>query len=310
MCTGVWYVTNDALIEVEGDIHLQDVPPNGTWLLSPTACMASIQRLRCAGLACIALPELNRMVIEQKNDDGLLHLTREFLANADSVSWAVQLFGAFACDAMLAPVLHEILRSSWVKERKSMLDANNELKLGWAQEFYDYKRVPKDAVGSLLFTCPRDCGSDGECDGKRLTITRSILGAMRLSGYTPWSAVRSVRMHEPDISSAACEHCKAALLASCAFLVECAAAEASRERDWLVRNEAVIQLCWILYNVHLDKEPVAPDENLEHWVASTVAHSVKYQSYKSKEHHIEAGLEMHTLAHTETVSAYDRGSPS
>lgn len=185
MCTGVWYVTNDALIEVEGDIHLQDVPPNGTWLSSPTECMASIRRLRCAGLACIALPELNRMVIEQKNDDGLLHLTREFLANADNVSWPVKLFGAFACDAMLAPVLHEILRSSWVKERKSMLDANNELKLGWAQEFYDYKRVPKDAVGSLLFTCPRGCGSNGECDGKCLTITRSILGEMRLSGYTP-----------------------------------------------------------------------------------------------------------------------------
>lgn len=282
MSTGVCYATNDALIEVEGDVHLRDVPPNGTWLSSPTECVASIRRLRCAGLACIALPELNRMVLEQKNDDGLLHLTRECLVNVDNVSWAVQLFGAFACDALLAPVLHEILRSSWAKERKGLLDANNELKLGWAQEFYDYRRIPKDAGGSLLFTCLRGCGNS-ECHGEHLTITRRILGEMRLSGYTPWSAVRAVRIHEPDISNVACEHCKTGLLASCAFLTECAATEASRARDWLVRNEAVIQLCWILYNVHLN-EPVATDHNLEHWSACTVAHSVKYQLYKSKEY--------------------------
>lgn len=291
--TAMWCVTDDVLMEVKGIIHLRDIPPNGTWLSSPTECMASIQRLRCAGLACIALPELNRMVIEQKNDDGLLHLTRQFLANADTVSWAVKLFGAFSCDAMLAPVLHEILRSSWLKERKSTLDANNELKCGWAQEFYDYKRVPRNAVGSLLFTCLGDCGSEDKCDGRRLTITHRILSEMRLSGYTPWSAVRAVRMYERDISSTACKHCKAGLLASCAFLIECAAVEASRAHDWLVRNEAVIQLCWIMYNVHINTEAVSSDaddddddddDNLKHWAKSTSAHSVKYQSYRSKEH--------------------------
>ncbi|KAL3977643.1 CD58 antigen [Sarotherodon galilaeus] len=161
--TVVWYVVDSTVVELRGDIHLRDVPPNGTWLSSPEECLCSILRLRSAYLVCIALPELNRMVIEQKNDDGLIGLTWDCLADTDNLSWAVDLFGAFACDAMLAPVLHVILRSNWVKERKDTLDTNNDLKLGWAQEFYDYKCLPKDARGSLIFTYLRDCEARSAC---------------------------------------------------------------------------------------------------------------------------------------------------
>lgn len=283
LSTAVWYVSDSTVVALKGYIHLQDVPPNGTWLSSPKECVGSILRLRCAYLVCINLPELNRMVIEQKNDDGLLGLTRECLADTDNLSWAVDLFGAFACDAMLAPVLHVILRSSWVKERKDTLDANNDLKLGWAQEFYDYKCVAKDARGYPIFTHLRDCGAGDACGNEHAAITRLVLRLMRLSGYTPWSAVHAVRVAESALDNTKCRQCKPRLLASCAFLIECAAVEASREGDWLVRNEAVIELCWILYGIHLGTRPGSDDENLVNWALATVAHSVKYHAYKPRE---------------------------
>lgn len=279
--TAVWYVADSTVVELKGDIHLQDIPPNGTWLSSPEECLRSILRLRGAYLACIALPELNRMVIEQKNDDGLLGLIRDYLADTDNLSWAVDLFGAFACDAMLAPVLHVILRSSWVKERKDTLDTNNDLKLGWAQEFYDYKCVAKDARGCPMFTHLRDCGD--ACGNEHTAITRLVLRSMRLSGYTPWSAVHAVRVAEVAIAKVKCRLCRARLLASCAFLIECAAVEASGEGDWLVRNEAVIELCWILYGINFGECPGSDDENLKNWALATVAHSVGYHVYKPRE---------------------------
>ena len=120
---------------------MQDVSPNGTWLSEKTECIHSVLRLRLAGLMCIHLPHLNRIVLEQKNDDCLLYLTNKWLLNRNNRNEGIELFGPFVRDAMLAPVLHEILRSDWIQERKEMYETNNELKLGWAQEFYNWMCV-------------------------------------------------------------------------------------------------------------------------------------------------------------------------
>lgn len=274
--TTVRYVKRGMVISLQGDIHMRDVPPNGTWLSEKTECLVCVSRLRLSGLVCVHIPELNRMVIEQKNDDGLLYLTNKWLLSKESLSEAIELFGPFACDALLAPVLHKILRSSWIEARKEQHKANNALKLGWAQEFYDFKCVPKNATGSAVFTYSRKCtqGSNGHC----YEITSKILAKMRCCGYTPWSAVQAVRSCESDICGVKCEYCKHRFLASCAFLMECTAKESSLQRDWLVRNEAVIQLCRILYEIH---KPTGCMTDLSAaWSETIMLHSIKFQQYK------------------------------
>lgn len=146
--TPVFYVNNSTVISLQGAIHMQDVSPNGTWLSAKDTCIHSVLRLRLAGLICTHMPELNRIVLEQKNDDGLLYLANKWLLNKNNMNEGIELFGPFVCDTMLAPVLHEILRSDWIEERKELADNNNELKLGWAQEFYDWTSVMKNKTGS------------------------------------------------------------------------------------------------------------------------------------------------------------------
>lgn len=78
----------------------------------------------------LELPELNRIVLEQKNNDGLLHLVNRWLLNKENMNKAIELFGPFVCDAILTPLLHEILRSDRIEEHKVLGETSNELKLG------------------------------------------------------------------------------------------------------------------------------------------------------------------------------------
>ncbi|KAL0961663.1 hypothetical protein UPYG_G00353160 [Umbra pygmaea] len=220
------------------------------------------------------------MVLEQKNDDGLLYLANKWLLNRENVSQCIELFGPFACDAMLAPVLHEILRSDWIEERKELCETNNDLKLGWAQEFYDWTCVTKDKTGSAVFANDPKCPTKPN-NAHSYRIATRISDKMRWCGYTPWSAVQAVRCSEVRISKISCAACKTQLLASCAFLMECAAVEASRQRDWLVRTEAVIQLCWLLYQISKPRECDA-EELLEAWTESVMIHSIRFHEYKAK----------------------------
>lgn len=184
---------------------------------------------------------------------------------------AIELFGPFACYAMLAPVLYEILHSDWIEEHKALGETSNELKLGWIQEFYNWKCVTKKERGSTVFTQDRKClikHTTAHGNG----IVTHILDKMRWCGYTPWSAVQALRCSEVRISLMACLECKRRPLASCVYLAECAAMEAFRQGDWLVRNEAVIQLCWLLYEIHKPQGCHA-EKLLEAWTESTVLYS-------------------------------------
>ncbi|KAK2813474.1 hypothetical protein Q5P01_000843 [Channa striata] len=200
--TTLHYARGDRVVALRGPIYLRDVSPYGAWLSDTGECLRSIRRLKRAGLACMNLPELNRMVLEQKNDDGLLRLMRTWLDRAQNADVGIETFGPFYCDAALAPVLHAILRSEWVEKRKRRCCSNCELKPGWAQGFYDWRRV------AVIRRTP---GARGD--------------------------------PEPPAGSE-CRRRSAAR----------AALEASRERDWLVRNEAVIQLCWALYCIRCARE--------------------------------------------------------
>lgn len=278
--TPLRYVKDGNIVSLQGAIHMQDVSPNGTWLSEKTECIKSVMRLRLAGLICIHLPELNRIVLEHKNDDGILYLANKWLLNKDNMNEGIELFGSFVCDALLAPVLHEILRSDWIKERKDLGETNNELKLGWAQEFYDWRCLMQNKTGSTVFAHNLKCPVTPN-NAHSYRIVTLILDKMRWCGYTPWSAVQAVRCSEGRITKITCNKCKDQLLASCVFLMECAAVEASRQRDWLVRNEAVIQLCWLLYQIH---KPSGSDvkDLLEAWTESIMIHSIKFQQYKVK----------------------------
>lgn len=305
--TPILYVYKGAVISLRGAIHTQDVSPNGTWLSEQEKCSHSLLRLRQGGLICTHMPELNRIVLEQKNDDGLLYLANKWLLNKSNMNEGIELFGPFVCDAMLAPVLHDILRSDWIEERKELGETNNELKLGWAQEFYDWNSVLKNSTGSTLFAHYRKCPIKPNNAHSYRTVT-FILDKMRWCGYTPWSAVQAVRCSEGRISGIDCVQCKSRLLASCVFLMECAAVEASRQRDWLVRNEAVIQLCWLLYHIH---RPQGCDvlHLLEAWTESTLIHSARYQDYKVKaaSSDLEALVVMFANDHLPVVSKTTKG---
>ena len=192
----------------------------------------------------------------------------------------IELFGPFVCDAMLAPLLHVILRSDWIEERKRLMETSNQLKLGWAQEFYDYNCVIKTKSGASIFAHGPTCTIDLPQASHSCQVTTCILDKIKLCGCTPWAAVQAVRCIEDQFEmNISCSKCKHRILASCAFLMECAAVEASREYDWLVRNEAVIELCWLLYEIH---RPQHGDTRqlTEAWAESIVIHSVKYQEHK------------------------------
>lgn len=318
--TPLRYVKDGKIISLQGAIHMQDVSPNGTWLSEKTECRKSVLRLRLAGLMCIHLPELNRIVLEQKNDDGLLYLANKWLSTRKNMNEGIELFGPFVCDAMLAPVLHKILRSDWIEERKELGETNNKLKLGWAQEFYDWKCVMKNRTGSTVFVHNLKCPIKSN-NVHSYRIVTLILDKMRWCGFTPWSAVQAVRCLEVRISRITCAECKSRLLTSCVFLMECAAVEASRQRDWLVRNEAVIQLCWLLYQIH-KPQGCDVEKLLEAWTESTMIHSIMFQEYKVKGalSDLEALVVIFANDHLPFVSEnpndamfkqrYDNGSPA
>lgn len=92
-------------------------------------------------------------------------------------------------------------------------------------------------------------------------MMRGALGFLARHEYTPWAAVNAVRTMEPQLGNPSCDECDCTerVLASCAFLLECAAVEATREHDWLTRNEAVIQLCWVLGHIHTSRDVVTLD---------------------------------------------------
>ncbi|KAK7878290.1 hypothetical protein WMY93_031109 [Mugilogobius chulae] len=288
------YVENGTFAAVTGTVHMPDISPLGTWLSEAKECTVALLRIRFAALICVRVPELNRAVLEQKNDDFLLQLTSEHLSGATSVSEAVELFGPFACDAILAPVLHKILRSEWIEKRKERLSTNNELKFGWAQEFYNWTLLAKGSSGSPVFghvKCPM---TQSIQHGHRALI--SILDKMRWCGNTPWSAVQAARCAESRLSEISCKLCALRALNSCVFLMECAAAEASRQGDLLVRNEAVIQLCSILYRIaKLDEDLDEHDIALplvEAWAACISLHSLSFREYEITR---AASLEPETL---------------
>ena len=309
--TTLRYVNHGEIISLQGAIHMQDVSPNGTWLSEKTECGRSVLRLRLAGLMCIHLPELNRIVLEHKNDDGLLYLANKWLWNKENMTDGIELFGPFVCEAMLAPVLHVILRSDWIENRKELGETNNELKLGWAQGFYDWKCVAKNRTGSTVFahspTCPIKLNN-----AHSYKVVTLILDKMRWCGYTSWSAVQAVRCSEVHISKIKCTECKSRILTSCVFLMECAAVEASRQRDWLVRNEAVIQLCWLLYQIH-EPRGTHSEELLEAWTESTMIHSIRFQEYtkaKGALSDLEALVVIFANDHLPVASEYQRSAIS
>ncbi|KAJ7983465.1 hypothetical protein DPEC_G00378130 [Dallia pectoralis] len=104
--TPLCYAKDGAVVSLQGAIHMQDVSPNGTWLSERAECRRSMSRLSLAGM----MPELNRIVLEQKNDDGLLYLANKWFSGKANMNEGIELFGPFVCDAMLAPVLHKLLR--------------------------------------------------------------------------------------------------------------------------------------------------------------------------------------------------------
>lgn len=108
-----------------------------------------------------------------------------------------------------------------------------------------------------------------------------ILDKMRRCGYTPWSAVEAVRCIEDHVVKLTCTECKSRILAACVFLMECAAVEASRQRDWLVRNEAVIQLSWLLCHMHSHDAHIC-ENDMQVWAESISIHSMRFQEYKTK----------------------------
>lgn len=316
--TLVRYVARGKIRAVGGSLHMQDIPPNGTWLTEMRECAGSTERLRLAGLACVHLPELNRVVLEQKNDDGLLHMVNTCLADKPNLSESIALFGPFACDALLAPVLHKILRSKWIENRKARCDAGNYLKLGWAQELYDLTRLTIDKNRSRVFGRGQLCGTrhreegDAADVGSNTTVvvgdTESeqeseageeniklkqdhlynvvdeMLRDMRQCGYTPWSAVNALRVKERRITEISCVTCRQNLLASGAFLMECAAVESSKAHDWLVRNEAVIQLCWLMYHIHRPPNCVLSSALTEAWAGAISAHCTRFHQYEPAVH--------------------------
>ncbi|KAJ8009928.1 hypothetical protein DPEC_G00069250 [Dallia pectoralis] len=243
-------------------------------------------------------------VPEQKNDDGLLYLANKWLSGKANMNEGIELFGRFVCDAMLAPVLHKLLRSDWLEERKELCETNNELKLGWAQEFYRWTCVTKNATASRVFTRDVKCPLKRESSHSYRIGTR-ILDTMRRCGYTAWSAVQAVRSSERQIVKLVCAECRPRLLASCVFLIECAATEASRRRDWLVRNEAVIQLAWLLYQIHKPQGCVSK-ELLDAWTESIMTHSIRFQEYKAKGavSDAEALVVIFAIDHLPVVSEY------
>lgn len=97
----------------------------------------------------------------------------------------------------------------------------------------------------------------------RMVTETGILKEMQRRCYTPWSAICSVRQHEEDILFLECRGCKLAVLEHCAFLMECAVYEASKEHDWLVRNEAMIQFCWTMYYVDTVANDAGSEEEEE-----------------------------------------------
>ncbi|TKS75711.1 hypothetical protein D9C73_010128 [Collichthys lucidus] len=155
-----------------------------------------------------------------------------------------------------------------------------ELKLGWAQEFYDWKCVAKKESGSSVFARDRKCLIKRRTAHGNGIVTR-ILDKMRWCSYTPWSAVQALRCSEGRVSAMSCLECKRRLLASCVYLMECAAVEASRQCDWLVRNEAVIQLCWLVYRIHKPQGCLV-EKWIDAWSESIVLHSLCFQEHKAE----------------------------
>ncbi|KAF0029330.1 hypothetical protein F2P81_018435 [Scophthalmus maximus] len=228
------------IVALRALIHLRDVSPYGTWVSQTQECLRSITRLKRAGLACMSLPELNRMVLEQKNDDGLLHIMMVWLARAENANAGLETFGPFFCDAALTPVLHDILRSKWVAKRKEHCGSNGQLKPDWAQEFYDWTWISVTSTGAPVFVRNPRCpwGHKCKCERDRSELTTTVLNEMRWCGYTPWSAIHAVRCCEERLLGLRCSRCRETLRTYYAFLMEHAALEASTEGDWLVRNKA------------------------------------------------------------------------
>nr|BBA49240.1 hypothetical protein [Oryzias latipes] len=262
--TAHYYTVRNCLASIRGSVHLRDAAEYGTWLSEVDQCAAALGRLRSAAHVCSHLPDLKRFVLEQKNDDGLLHLASKWLRRGEHATVGIEMFGPFFVDVAFAPVFHKILRSDWLVMRKRNCGTCNELKPGWAQEFYDAREVPRSPDSEMRFvghpTCP--CCKPGEAKDLGV-VARAIVREMRLCGYTPWSAVQAVRRCESSMLELSCSECRRVIFTHCAFLMECAAVEASRERDWLVRNEAVIQLCWVVHSLlPLEKQAAFPATDL------------------------------------------------
>ncbi|KAK2812676.1 hypothetical protein Q5P01_000977 [Channa striata] len=157
--------------------------------------------------------------------------------------------------AALAPCSRD-RRSEWVEKRKRRCCSNCELKPGWAQGFYDWRRVAVTPAGTPAFVRDPRCPAGSECrgDGALARVSVAVLNEMRQCGYTPWSAVHAVRRREDNLLEIRCSECGGAF----GILRFSHGTGARRQRrDWLVR-EAVIQLCWALYCIRCAGERAAP----------------------------------------------------
>ena len=252
----LYFMKDGEMVLLNGPIFTHDAPAAGQWLLPPNDCLSALTRLRKAALAANQQPELNRTVLEQKNDDGLLELVSKWVTDSDVIKRGLETFGAFASDALLAPVLHTVLRSQWLSGRKARLELNNAMPRGWGSEFYD--RTGNSST--------RPCCT--ECKG--CVAASQVYLVMRRTGGSPWStlqALRAIPTHVPLCLGST---------TWAAGVMEHASVEASQSGDWLARNETVIEFCALMYDVHKPREE-PQCEDLEIFAQCIVRHRMAYE---------------------------------
>ena len=250
----LYFVKEGDLVRLNGPIFTHKAPTVGQWLLPLNDCRSALKRLRKAALAAYQQPDLNRIVLEQKNDDGLLELVSKWVTDSNVIKHSLETFGAFASDALLAPVLHTVLRSRWLAERKARLELNNVMPYGWGSEFYD-------CIGINRPCCTR-------CES--CMAASQVYMVMHRTGRSSWSTLQALRSIPTNIPLCL------GTATWAAGLMEQASIEASHSGDWLLRNEAIIEFCAHIYDIHKPREKLQCD-NLEIFAQCITRHRMAYE---------------------------------
>ena len=250
----LYFMKESDLVGLNGPTFTHKAPTVGQWLLPLNDCRSALTRLRKAALAAYQQPDLNRIVLEQKNDDGLLELVSKWVTDSNVITHSLETFGCFAADALLAPVLHTILRSQWLAERKARLELNNVMPYGWGSEFYDCVGINKP--------CCTQCES--------CVAASQVYLVMHSMGRSPWSTLQALRAIPTNIPLCL------GTAKWAAGLMEHASIEASISSDWLVRNETVIEFCALMYEIHRPRENLQCD-NIDIFAQCITSHRMAYE---------------------------------